>query len=559
MRKLFIIPISLFAAGMLFATVPNRITYQGRLFKSGVAVSGPKSIRLALVHPSTLVELESEVFNVTLPATGEFTIVWDATLDAGFDWRGVNPQLKISVDGEALSPNELLGVSPYSFVARTVDVGGVDTAALADGAVTNAKVAVGIAASKILITTNTYLSDWRHPTQLDKVDATKIYPPLATDSIIFSSPSVAQFIQASQPVTPLTIKGKSGVVGTVPVFDVRDNSDELRFRVRGAGEQFLSGPVGLGTETPGAPLDIVSSSASVVLRNTQAPEASRTWQVAVNNLGRMNIQATNAALSSPVSALALSRDGLVDIPTARISSSTIQNLTSTNLVTQNLNSVNLVAQSLTATSLGFGTVTASSLTVQNISAGTSTIQNLSSTNLTASSATIGQLISTNLNASIANIGNAKINSFGAPVSGGLTVDSLTVNNVVNLPAVAARVDGSSNLSIPTSPTLVTFPNESFDTSNFFNLSSPGRLVAPRNGVYLVSFEIRGTNIGDCILKKNGTEIERITPVSGTVVKNPSAIELKQNDYLELFANRSGFGGGTVTTRSFQIILLGILP
>jgi hypothetical protein len=541
------------------AAVPNRITYQGRLFKSGVAVSGSKSIRLALVHPSTLVELESEVFNVTLPATGEFTIVWDTTLDPGFDWRGVNPQLKISVDGEALSPNELLGVSPYSFVARRVDVGGVDTAALADGAVTNAKVAVGVAASKILVTTNTYLSDWRHPTQLDKVDATKIYPPLATDSIIFSSPSVAQFIQASQPVTPLTIKGKSEVVGTVPVFDVKDNSDVLRLRIRGAGEQYLSGPVGVGTEAPGAPLDIVSSSASVVLRNTLAPEASRTWQVAVNNLGKMNIQATNAALGSPVSALALSRDGSVDIPTARISSSTIQNLTSTNLATQNLNSVNLVAQSLTATSLGFGTVTASSLTVQYISAGTSTIQNLSSTNLAASSATIGQLISTNLNASSANIGNVKINSFGAPVSGGLTVDSLTVNNVVNLPAVAARVEGSSNLSIPTSPTLVTFPVESFDTSNFFNLSSPGRLVAPRNGVYLVGFEIRGTNIGDCFLKKNGIEIERITPVSGVVVKNPSAIELKQNDYLELFANRSGFGNGTVTTRSFQLILLGILP
>jgi len=183
MRKLFIVPISIFAAGLLLASVPNRITYQGRLFKSGVAVSGAKSIRLALVHPSTLVELESEVFNVTLPATGEFTIVWDATLDPGFDWRGVNPQLKISVDGEALSPNELLGVSPYSFVARKVDVGGVDTAALADGAVTNAKVAVGVEAAKILVSTspgNTYLSDWRHPVSKDKIDASKIEGTIPT-------------------------------------------------------------------------------------------------------------------------------------------------------------------------------------------------------------------------------------------------------------------------------------------------------------------------------------------------------------------------------------------
>lgn len=175
--------LTLLLGGALSAAVPNRITYQGRLFKSGVAVSGSKSIRLALVHPSTFVELESEVFNVTLPATGEFTIVWDATLDPGFDWRGVNPQLKISVDGEALSPNELLGVSPYSFVARKVDVGGVDTAALADGAVTNTKVAVGVEAAKILVSTspgNTYLSDWRHPVSKDKIDASKIEGTIPT-------------------------------------------------------------------------------------------------------------------------------------------------------------------------------------------------------------------------------------------------------------------------------------------------------------------------------------------------------------------------------------------
>ncbi len=85
MRKVNLMLTLIVLGGALFAAVPNRITYQGRLFKSGVAVSGSKSIRLALVHPSTFVELESEVFNVTLPATGEFTIVWDATLDPGFE------------------------------------------------------------------------------------------------------------------------------------------------------------------------------------------------------------------------------------------------------------------------------------------------------------------------------------------------------------------------------------------------------------------------------------------------------------------------------------------
>lgn len=570
MRKVNLMLTLIVLGGALFAAVPNRITYQGRLFKSGVAVSGSKSIRLALVHPSTFVELESEVFNVTLPATGEFTIVWDATLDAGFDWRGVNPQLKISVDGEALSPNELLGVSPYSFVARRVDVGGVDTAALADGAVTNAKVAVGVEATKILISTspgNTYLSDWRHPSQRDKIDAAKVYPPLAVDSIIFSSPSVAQFIQASQPVTPLTIKGKSGVVGTVPVFDVRDNADILRFRVRGAGEQYFSGPIGVGTEAPGAPIDLVSSSASIVMRNTQAPEATRTWQMAVNSAGKMQMQATNAALGSPVTALTFSRDGSVDIPTARISSSTIQDLTSNSLVTQNMTATNLgfqnvSASSLTVQNLSIVTATSTALTVQNLSVVTATFSAVASARLTSSSATFTQLSAGSLNASSANIGSVVISSFAAPVPGGLTVDNLTVNNSIGFPAVAAKVDGSSSITLGAGGLVqITFQTEDYDTSSIFDPAFPSRLKAPKKGIYLVNFTLQGDLMGLCVLRKNGAEITRFVPPgdNGSIdlltISHSLPVKLNQNDYLEIFVQRASTNG-SITTRTFQIVLLG---
>jgi hypothetical protein len=571
MRKSTLLLLAVFLGGALSAAVPNRITYQGRLFKSGVAVSGSKSIRLALVHPSTLVELESEVFNVTLPATGEFTIVWDTTLDPGFDWRGVNPQLKISVDGEALEPERAVGGEPVQFCGAKVDVGGVDTAALADGAVTNAKVAVGVESTKILMSTspgNTYLSDWRHPAQLDKIDASKVFPPLAVDSIIFSSPSVAQFIQASQPVTPLTIKGKSGVVGTVPVFDVRDNADILRFRIRGAGEQYFSGPIGVGTEAPGAPIDLVSSSAAIVMRNTQAPEATRTWQMAVNNTGKMQMQATNAALGSPVTALTLSRDGSIDIPTARITSSTIQDLTSNSLVTQNL----------TATNLGFQNVSASSLTVQNLSvvratATTVSVQNLSvvaatftaisSSRINSSSATLTQVSASNVSATTANIGSIVISSFSAPVPGGLTVDNLTVNNSIGFPAVAAKVSGSSSINLGVGGlTQITFQTEDYDTSNIFDPTFPSRLKAPRKGIYLVNFMFQGDTMGLCVLRKNGVEVARFTPPDDFTKLNTLSeslpVLLNQNDYLEVYVERVS-AGATLTTRSFHFVLLGQMP
>jgi len=406
MRRFGMIGFFLLTGVALFASVPNRITYQGRLSKNSSPVIGSHTFGVRIFPASNPAASLWQDLNipVTLGPEGEFTIVVEV---GDIDWINMDPRLEITVDGEKLSPTDSFETTPYSFVAKRVDVGGVNTAALADGAVTNAKVAAGVEASKIILTTNTYLSDWRHPSQLDKIDAAKVYPPLATDSIIFSSPSVAQSIQASQPVTPLTIKGKSGVVGTVPVFDVKDNADVLRLRIRGAGEQYLSGPVGVGTEAPGAPLDIVSSSASVVLRNTQAPEATRTWQMAVNNLGKMNIQATNAALGSPVSALALSRDGSVDIPTARISSSTIQNLTSTNLVTQNFTATTLGMGTVTAGSVTAGTMTVTgpstlsgSLTVSGLTTlGTLTVSSMSSTNVNFSNLNATNIVTTNMNAS----------------------------------------------------------------------------------------------------------------------------------------------------------------
>lgn len=497
MKKSLVL-ILLFITGVLVASVPNRITYQGRLSKNSSPVIGSHTFGVRIYPAATPAASLWQDLNipVTLGPEGEFTIV----LEIGdIDWINTDPRLEITVDGEKLSPADSFETTPYSFVAKRVDAGGVNTAALADGAVTNAKVAVGVAASKILVTTNTYLSDWRHPTQLDKIDAAKIFPSLAVDSIVTSSPSVAQFIQASQPVTPLTIKGKSGVLGTIPVFDVRDNSDELRFRVRGAGEQFLSGPVGVGTEAPGAPLDIVSSSASVVLRNTQAPEASRTWQVAVNNLGKMNIQATNAALGSPVSALALSRDGSVDMPTARISSSTIQNLNSTNLVTQNFTATTLGMGTVTAGSVTAGTMTVTgpstlsgSLTVSGTTTlGTLTVSSMSSTNVNFSNINATNVLSTNVNASsvtATNISASNITATNGLVGQWLAAPYPMI--IVEDSKPSGNDGGASSVGSWQTRTLNTV-----STNTIVGASLASNSVTLPSGTYRISWRAPAVNVG----------------------------------------------------------------
>lgn len=148
-------------AGGLVAGVPNRIIYQGRLFKSGVGVNGDKTIRLTLVKSDGKTVVDTKSFGVTLPATGEFTIIWD--LDKEIDWRGEQPELKVEVDTDELTPRQQFSSTPYAFVAKRVEVGAVDSLSIADGAVTNEKLAFGIDASKINVGGTKTIKDWATP------------------------------------------------------------------------------------------------------------------------------------------------------------------------------------------------------------------------------------------------------------------------------------------------------------------------------------------------------------------------------------------------------------
>ena len=113
MKKL-IFSILILSSALLWADVPNRITYQGRLAKTGLAVTGAHIFVARILGADGKALWSSGNITVKLPASGDFSIVLEPT---GVDWLNEKPQLEISIDGSKLSPNDGFSVSPYALVA----------------------------------------------------------------------------------------------------------------------------------------------------------------------------------------------------------------------------------------------------------------------------------------------------------------------------------------------------------------------------------------------------------------------------------------------------------
>jgi hypothetical protein len=363
------------------AAVPNRIVYQGRLSKSGVGVAGPHLFQAVFIS-SAGATLSSQTKNLTLPASGEFTLVLDGV--TGINWLTDAPRLKISVDGEDLSPNEEFGVSPYAYVAQKVDASGVTTAALADGAVTDAKVAAaGLAAAKVKLSNNASLSSWEKP-GTGKIDAAVIVGTVTsgsahaathrfggTDSLsgldrtqiqgtaIVLSTGSPQILQPSANVTPLQIKGNPGGLASLNMFEVWDNAATPApiYTVRGDGTVSSNGPLGIGG-TPAASLDVRGDPMNVALRNNGGTANQRAWTLTVAKpSGDISLNAVNDALAAPVAALTASRTGLVTISSLAVTAASMGGIQASGSVTANT----LSAQTVTAVGGQFTNMTIGTL------------------------------------------------------------------------------------------------------------------------------------------------------------------------------------------------------
>jgi len=122
------------------AAAPNLLTYQGRLKESGLAVTGNRAVEIFLCDAETAGTCVTSdpqpvaVVNGLFRST--FTVPGTVDLAAGGWW------LEIKVAGVTLTPRERLTSTTFALYAATASF-------VADGSITDAKLASGISASKL--------------------------------------------------------------------------------------------------------------------------------------------------------------------------------------------------------------------------------------------------------------------------------------------------------------------------------------------------------------------------------------------------------------------------
>jgi microcystin-dependent protein len=155
--------------------VPNKITYQGRLIKSGVNVAGTHTFRAVLLNGSA--EICHRDFNRDLPLSGDFTLTLDLNGSplCPIDWTSMSMHLQLLVDGNPLSPVDDFTSVPYALTASSAAyAGAAGTAQTAQSAQT-AQVLIGtVTASQVKLDAATSLSTWQLASAPSAIDAAKI-------------------------------------------------------------------------------------------------------------------------------------------------------------------------------------------------------------------------------------------------------------------------------------------------------------------------------------------------------------------------------------------------
>jgi microcystin-dependent protein len=153
MRKLFSIGIPWLVAGHLFAgSIPAQITYQGTLKQRGVPANGIIQMEFQIINlDNSITYWNSQPINV--PVTqGLFSQLLNPqnTLNPQnpLDWENTTPYIQVTINPTTqpvtLAPAEPITTTMFSLVAATVVDASVSTQKIADGAVTQQKLAASI-------------------------------------------------------------------------------------------------------------------------------------------------------------------------------------------------------------------------------------------------------------------------------------------------------------------------------------------------------------------------------------------------------------------------------
>ena len=128
----------------------------------------------------------------------------------------------------------------------------------------------------------------------------------------------------------------------------------------------------------------------------------------------------------------------------------------------------------------------------------------------------------------------------------------------------AKVILTSVESLTSSPLAITFDSEDFDIGNYFTISDPSKITAPKPGFYRINLllVVGNTGAGSSYIftvKKNGTtDIATTNAGANQAVNYDEIFELLTGDYLELYASEIDGVGELLADSFFEIQNVGDL-
>ncbi|WP_291726039.1 tail fiber domain-containing protein [Bernardetia sp.] len=210
----------LFVATLQAQTPSQQITYQGKLVENGIPFSGSVTMVFELINPTTnaIEWTETQTVNVE---DGLYSVVLgtDAPFAPNFFVNNPTLGLRVSVNGNTLTPLTVLRAVPYAHAARSVANNSITSIKIDNGTIQTIDIASG-GQNKILGTNANGDVVW--------IDRSAASVPTGTAggdlTGTFPNPTIANDVIDSTNIVNGSINGNDIADGTINRLDLEDNA-----------------------------------------------------------------------------------------------------------------------------------------------------------------------------------------------------------------------------------------------------------------------------------------------------------------------------------------------